>query len=181
MTAVTYSNSSGRKDPPTARRIRATRIGTRVLRSGLRTLVAPIVLIGTIGSGCAGRSATDTTASDTPSAWARPTPPGATSVVVYVTGRTGVDEPMVSAAVPASIAAAVDVGESTSGHRHADGHLGHLDRPPEAPGLAAPAGEPVLLSGLTAPLVEGQHFDLVIGLADGARLDLDVAVTGTPP
>jgi hypothetical protein len=99
---------------------------------------------------------------------------------VYFTRITGLDDSIVSAGVPGDIAAAAVVGNAAPGHTHGDGHIGHLDRAPQEPALAVPAGEPVLLDGLRAPLVEGQHFTLTITLASGAAFDVDVVVSANP-
>ena len=143
---------------------------------------APVVCIGliiTLGVGCGGSDGASTAAPSEPMAWARPTPVGANSGIVYVTRTSGLDDAIVSAKVADDIAATVSVGDTNPGHTHGDGHIGHLDRPPEVPGAATPTGEPVLLSGLKTPLAEGQHFPLKVSLASGTSIDVDVAVSAT--
>jgi periplasmic copper chaperone A len=136
-------------------------------------LLSTAVLIATVSAGCGASDATSSGAT----AWARPTPSGADSGVVYVTRSNGLDDAIVSATVTADIAETITVGNATSGHTHGDGHIGHLDRPPESPGAATPRGEPVLLKGLEGPLTEGQHFPLTITLASGTTVAVDVVVS----
>ncbi|MFM2069854.1 MAG: Copper chaperone PCu(A)C [Actinomycetota bacterium] len=122
-----------------------------------------------------------TSGSVKPSGWARPTPTGADSGVVYVTVGSDLNAVIVSAEVTDDIADTTAVGDAVSGQTHGDGHIGHLDRPPEGPGAATPTGEPVLLNGLQNPLTEGQRFPLTITLADGTTVAVDVVVSATQP
>jgi copper(I)-binding protein len=132
-------------------------------------------LITVLTAACGGGNATSDSVK--PNGWARPTPAGADSGVVYVTRSSDLDDVIVSAEVTNNIAETTTVGNATTGHTHGDGHIGHLDRPPEAPGAATPTGEPVLLYGLESPLTEGQHFPLTVTLASGTIIAVDVVVS----
>jgi copper(I)-binding protein len=136
-------------------------------------------LISVLAAACGTGNATS--GSVKPNGWARPTPAGAASGVVYVTRGSDLDDVIVSAEVTDDIAETTTVGHATSDHTQGDGHIGHLDRPPEAPGAATPTGEPVLLSGLENPLTEGQRFPLTITLASGTTVEVDVVVSAIQP
>jgi copper(I)-binding protein len=143
-------------------------------------LVICVSLIAVISAACGASDAEPKPSASEPTAWARPTPPGADSGVVYITRSSGLDDAIVSAEVSGDIAAGVVPGSATPGHNHSDGHIGHLDRPPETPGAATPTGDPVLLSGLKTPLAEGQHFPLRMKLSSGASVSVDVIVSANP-
>ena len=141
--------------------------------------VGSLALLVVVGVGCGGSASSSTVTPAATIAWARPTPPGADSAVVYVTRSAGLGDAIVSADIPDAVATAIEPGATTPGHTHTDGHIGHLDAPPTAKNVATPTGEPLVLSGLRAPLTEGQHFSLTLSLSSGTTYDVDVAVTAS--
>ena len=130
-------------------------------------------------------------------AWSRPTPANATNGVVYLTLTTDVDDVLVSATVPTSIAGSAEVHTSMlsaepgkphhGGGGGGDGGSGEpspVETFPLTPGAALvfePGGNHVMLIDLAAPLVDGQRFPLTLSFSSGRTLVADVLVAENPP
>lgn len=128
--------------------------------------------------------------------WARPTPAGAANGVVYLRITSPIDDTLLRAAVSASVADAATIHRSAGGDG-ASGHEGHggaggddMATMTEANAVELSAGEPVafepgglhvMLTDLVAPLVEGETFDLVLGLDHGGDVTVTVVVAVNPP
>lgn len=128
-------------------------------------------------------------------AWSRPTPSSATNGVVYMTISSDVDDVLVGALAPASIAASTELHTSMlSGSpgtpHHGAGSGGEsggsvaVEQFPVTPAAAVvfePGGNHVMLIDLAAPLVDGQRFPLTLTFASGRTLTADVLVADNPP
>ena len=153
----------------------------------------PVLLIVAL-SGCGG-AGVDALRVDR--AWARPTPAGATSGVVYLVVTSPVDDTLVSVAVEPDVAGSATVhrpttdggeGGAHSGHDH--GGVGDEVAMIEAGRIRLPAGEPVvfepgglhvMLDDLAEPLREGDEFAITLRFAAGGSLPVAVEVAlGAP-
>ena len=111
-------------------------------------------------------------------AWARATAPRAEVGAVYLTLTAPSADRLVSASTPAAAKAEVHEMSMENG----------VMRMRETPGLALPAGRPVVLGpggyhimlmGLKAPLKQGQTVPLHLTFAAAPPLDIEVPVGGT--
>ncbi len=128
-------------------------------------------------------------------AWSRPTPATADEAVAYLTVRTDVADELVGASVPDSVAAAVELHQTTGSsgggaHQHggaADGgtvtmaQVERFELDPAEPLTFEPGGNHVMLVGLTEPLEAGDSFELTLELASGRTLEVEVPVQVNPP
>jgi copper(I)-binding protein len=129
-------------------------------------------------------------------AWARPTPAGADEGVVYLTLTTDRTDALVGAAVDDTVAAEVQLHQTTGGgggtaHDHgaaASGDelvsMGAVEELPiavDAPLVFEPGASHVMLVGLVEPLVDGDRFDLELRMSSGRTVEVDVPVRVNPP
>jgi copper(I)-binding protein len=111
-------------------------------------------------------------------AWARATPPGATTGAVYLTieNRGGTADRLMSVASPAAGSAMLHTTLEESGvskMRESDGGI--------APGAVfqmKPGGTHVMLMGLTAPLKEGETISLTLSFEKAGAMAVDAKVAG---
>lgn len=110
-------------------------------------------------------------------AWARATPPRAEVGAVYMTLTAASPDRLVSVSTPAAAKAEV----------HEMGMENGVMRMRETPGLMLPAGEPVvlgpggyhvMLTGLKAPLKQGQTIPLHLTFATAPAVDVVATVQG---
>jgi copper(I)-binding protein len=153
-----------------------------------------LLLGGTLLVGCGGAAAQPERLEAT-GAWARPTPAGSTAGVVYLTVSTDREDAIVAAHVPASVAEAVELHETTGGggggaHQHGAvggsdtvsmGQVERFELEPGAPLAFAPGGNHVMLVGLVEPLERGDAFELTLDLESGRSITVDVPVQANPP
>jgi len=111
-------------------------------------------------------------------AWARATPPGATTGAVYVTieNRGGAADRLLSVKSPAAGAAMLHETIEESGvskMRETDGGI--------APGAALemkPGGAHIMLIGLTGPLKEGDTISVTLDFEKAGDMTVDAKVAG---
>lgn len=144
------------------------------------------------GGGGGGEPSSELAASG---AWSRPTPATADEAVAYLTVTTDEPDAIVGASVPASVADAVELHQTTgaeggSAHQHGassgDGTvtMGQVERfelDPDEPLAFEPGGNHVMLVGLVEPLETGDSFALTLELDSGRTLELAVPVQANPP
>jgi periplasmic copper chaperone A len=153
---------------------------TRLFRAAIAFTIATAI---TTGCGTSRAQAGTVIISD---AWATATVEGAKRAYVYFTVTSDSDDAIVSAAVPASVAAATFV-EGIAG---TSGHLGHLDTPggtththTTVPRIAlskgetiqlAPGVDRVVLTGLVTRLKVGDAFVVNLTFASGTTRNVPV-------
>jgi copper(I)-binding protein len=117
-------------------------------------------------------------------AWARSTAAAQTTGAVYFDVESSADDTLVSASVPASIAAAAEL------HEHVMNDDGSMVMRELDDGLVLEAGEPaafepgglhVMLVDLAAPLEVGQSFELTLDFANADPVVVPVTVYETEP
>lgn len=110
------------------------------------------------------------------SGWVRPTPSTATEAVVYIVRPEKSNDAITSATIPRSIGSHTHLltGPGSSG---GDGHLGHLDGVPTKSAVPLGPGEPIMISGLRAPLSVGQKFMIDIVFESGTHHEVPVTVS----
>jgi periplasmic copper chaperone A len=116
-------------------------------------------------------------------AWARSTPPGATTGAVYFTISSRGDDVIEGAAVSPGVAGEAQLHMTMTG---SDGtSMMHAVRSLEVPAGEAVSLEPngvhVMLVDLAAPLAAGDAFDLTVDLARAADVTVSVDVADDPP
>lgn len=129
-------------------------------------------------------------------AWARPTPPGATNGVIYLTVSSDVADALVGAEVPTSIAASTELhatmgGDSGGGHSHGgsggDGEMMSMGAVESFPIVAgesltfAPGGNHIMLIDVAEPLTRDTRFNVTLRFASGRSLEVPVVVADNPP
>lgn len=130
-------------------------------------------------------------------AWARPTPPGAANGVVYFEITSPTDDALISVSVPTEVAAEAAMHETmggggaspmpnmpdmtTAGGEMTMEPLDSVDLPGGTAVVFEPGGKHVMLTGLVAPLVEGDHFQTTFTTKDGHTLVVDVVISANPP
>jgi copper(I)-binding protein len=160
------------------------------LRAGLIAAASIAAL-----AGCGGSTSSSELAIS--GAWSRPTPATADEAVVYLAITSDVDDAVVGASVPATVADAVELHATTSGggggaHAHGGGASGDddlvsmgeveaFDLGPSTPLSFAPGGNHLMLVGLAEPLRTGQEFELEVELASGRSVATVVPVQVNPP
>lgn len=130
-------------------------------------------------------------------AWSRPTPGDATNGVVYFSVTSPVDDEILSVTVPPSIAgaammhetlldgiappAAPSTDDSASTGQMSMGPLESLPLTAGETVVFEAGGKHIMLTGLAAPLVEGQTFALTFELREAGTQSINVQVTPNPP
>ena len=170
--------------------------------------VAALVAVAALAVGVAacGSDATAVTFAAT-GAWSRPTPPGATDGVIYLTVSTDRADELVDVDVPATVAASAGLHATViggdGGHHHGGGDGGgdgdepgtgdgagdtvtmaDVDTFPLAAGgtvVFEPGGNHVMLEGLARPLSLGDRYTATLHFASGRTLDVEVIVADNPP
>lgn len=157
-----------------------------------KLLLALIVVLAACGSDTAAPTALSASG-----AWARSSTPGATNGVVYLTLASPTADAVVSASVPAEVAATAELHETMGGGggaampnmpNMASGN-GQMTMTPvqsvEVPagGSVAfePGGKHIMLTALAAPLKAGDHFTLTLTMKSRATLPVDVLVADNAP
>ncbi|GGP24280.1 copper chaperone PCu(A)C [Silvimonas amylolytica] len=112
-------------------------------------------------------------------AWARATPPGATTAAAYFTIKNN------GAAADSIVGARTSVADDASVHemKMANGMMQmravpKLDIAPKATVIFSPQGYHVMLTGLKAPLKEGSQFKLSLALQGGGSIEVSIDVLG---
>ena len=163
-----------------------------------RRLVAAgaLLLVPVALAGCAGGGGGEESTLGASGAWARPTPAAADEGVVYLTVSVDRSDAVVGASVPEGVAAGVQLHRTTGGgtgatHDHgavddgtetvAMGEVAELEVQPDEPLVFEPGGNHIMLVGLVAPLVAGDEVPLVLELASGRTVEVDVPVRVNPP
>jgi copper(I)-binding protein len=113
-------------------------------------------------------------------AWTRPAPAGA-DAAAYLTLRNATHDTVVVVGVGTDVAreAALHASMTTGAGPSAMMHMAPVARAAVAPGdslVLAPAGRHVMLRGLVRPLAAGGRARLVLRLASGDSLAVDVEV-----
>ena len=114
-------------------------------------------------------------------AWSRPAAAGMTGVAYFTVRNTG-PKPVSLTAVESPIAAAASIHQTTM--------TGGVSRmAPSGPVLVAPgqtaqfkpAGRHVMLEKLKSPLKTGDRVPAVLVFSNGARVEIELTVSPTPP
>lgn len=134
-------------------------------------------------------------------AWTRPTPGGTDRNAVYAEFTSSVDDELVSASVDPAVADTVELHETKMQSMTADTATA-MDMAPTtdmgadmasmtpSTAVALPAGDTVMfepggyhvmLVGLTAPLDEGDTFDMTFTFRDGGDVTAPIVVGDGPP
>ncbi len=177
----------------------STRPVTRVVGSvvGLVVGLAISVMSSSALSGCGSSDTADVTTLSVTSAWARTTPPGATTGVVYFDIVSPIDDELIGASVAADVAAGASLHETITGGDESAHDMGEMDMGGDgtsgmvdlsAVPLAAgarvrfePTGKHVMLDGLARELRAGETFTLTLVVGSGATTTVDVIVADDPP
>lgn len=116
-------------------------------------------------------------------AWARTTPAGATTGVVYFEITSPDDDTIVSASVPADIAASAELHESMmegeSGHQHGGDSSATTGGAPSGEMVMEPIDEVELAADTTVVFEPGGLHVMLIDLADALTLDEEFTLTLT--
>ena len=117
------------------------------------------------------------------SAWARPTPPGATTGAVYVTltnhGRTA--DNLVAATSPAAARVVFHSMSMTGGVMRMSPITTAIPVAPNGDIRFSPGGSHVMLTGLKGPLKAGAHVRVVFIFAKAGPVSVDVPVRDAAP
>ena len=110
--------------------------------------------------------------------WSRPTPPVASSGVVYfsITNRGSRQDRLVAASSPAAKSAEIHESRTVGGLMEMR-QLAVLDCPPHATVKIEPGGVHVMLVGLRGPLAPGTDFPLTLRFATAGELTVQVHVS----
>ena len=159
-------------------------------------LATAIVTTLVISAGCgAGKDAARFSADG---AWARATPPGASTAAAYLTLTVARDDRLVGATVPAAVASSVEIPATMTGDGGAGGHVHsasgddpsnetmHME-PRSAvrlragePAVFEPGGRHFMLVGLASQLTTGTTFPMTLHFARGPDRTIDVPVRDNP-
>lgn len=116
-------------------------------------------------------------------AWARPTPPGATTGAVYVvfSNRGAVGDALVSLSSPAAAQAQIHVMSMVGGVMH----MAPVGDPMPISSHGAlhftPGGFHIMLIGLKAPLKLGAHVPVTATFKTAGRVTIDAVVANAAP
>lgn len=146
-----------------------------------------------MAAGC-GSSDSPPTALAIDNAWARPTPPGATNGVIYLTITPDIDDTLIGASVSQDVAATATLHKATAvGDEHAHHGAeatGDVTSMPATESIELTSGETfefapgtnhIMLTDLVDPLTDGRQFTLKLKLASGRSPTIDVTVANNPP
>jgi hypothetical protein len=116
-------------------------------------------------------------------AWARPTPPGATTGAVYVvvTNRGRSADALVSASSPAAARVEFHVMSMAGGVMSMRPMALPATLAPGATLTFAPGGAHIMLTGLKAPLAAGAHVPLTLTFRTGGAVRVDALVGYSQP
>jgi copper(I)-binding protein len=140
-------------------------------------------------SGCGGGQ----TAFGASSAWARPTPAGATNGVIYLELSSDVRDALVAVDVPTDIAERAELHPSDAaggvGHQHGAVGSGTVTMEQVAEVVIEagatvefrPGGNHIMLVDLAGPLERGDAFTATLQFSSGRTLDVPVTVSDNPP
>jgi copper(I)-binding protein len=157
----------------------------------MRIKFAAVIVGLLLMSACGPPSAADELAAQ--GAWARPTPAGATNGVVYLSVTSDVDDEIIGAVVPPTIALRAELHETMTdagaGGHHGGGDgatmsMGEVERVSIGAGSTVefePGGNHVMLVGIAEPLERGETFTLQLMMSSGRTIETDVAVADNPP
>ncbi|MGD9750409.1 MAG: copper chaperone PCu(A)C [Acidimicrobiia bacterium] len=172
------------------RRVRAGAVAVGALLAG----VAGVAACGG-DDGAAGPAVSALTVTG---AWSRPTPPGATSAVLYLEVVSPADDELLGVSVPAEVAASTSLHRTTvegataemgamPGMDHGDAAVMTMTEvtavplPARRPVVFEPGGLHVMLHGLAAPLVAGAGYDATLRFAGHGPLVVRVVVADRAP
>ncbi len=132
-------------------------------------------------------------------AWARTTPPGASSGVAYLRVISPVDDELTGVSVPPTVAGAAAMHETMSATDTGGGAMAGMDHSDSNDGamvmvpldmvalpagrwvLFEPGGRHVMLTDLVAPLGAGEHVILTLRFAHHEPIAVDVEVADNAP
>ena len=142
------------------------------------------ILLGALAAlalGAAGHAASPAISST--GAWARPTPPGATTGAVYLTltnhGRTA--DRLVSATSPAAARVVFHSMSMVGGVMRMTPITAAIPVAPNGAVQFSPGGSHVMLTGLKGPLKAGAHVRMVFTFAKAGPVSVDVPVRDAAP
>lgn len=109
-------------------------------------------------------------------AWARPTPPHATTGVIYLTLTSAADDRLVGASTPVAREASIHRTTQSGGVMQMRPVTGGLVLSAGKPVALSPGGYHIMLMGLKAPLHAGQSIPLHLTFATATPVDVTVTV-----
>ncbi len=116
-------------------------------------------------------------------AWARPTPPGATTGAVYavVTNRARTADVLVSASSPAAARVEFHVMSMNGSVMTMRPMALPASLAPGASLTFAPGGAHIMLTGLKAPLVAGRRVPVTLNFRLAGAVKIDAVIAQAPP
>jgi copper(I)-binding protein len=146
-----------------------------ILLGALAALTLAALTLGAVGQA----AAPAITASE---AWARPTPPGAPTGVVYLTlHNRGPGDSLVSASSPAAAKADFHTMSMVGGVMHMAPVTFAIPIAQNGAIHFNPGGMHIMLTGLKGPLKAGSHVRMVFAFAKAGAVSVDVPVRDTAP
>jgi periplasmic copper chaperone A len=147
----------------------------------MRSLIFGVGLTAASLTAAAAPAAAPTIA--TSAAWARPTPPGATTGAVYVTltNRGRVADALVSATSPAAAKVEFHSMSMAGGIMRMAPIAGPQAIGPGASLKFGPGGSHIMLIGLKGPLKAGAHVRLTLTFAKAGAVTVDAPVRADAP
>ena len=111
-------------------------------------------------------------------AWARATPPGARTAVVYMTlvNQGAADDRLLAVTTPAAGKAELHSGSTAGGIMRMRPVEGGLAVMPGKPTELKPGGDHIMLVGLKAPLVAGQTVTLTLTFEKAGKVDATATI-----
>jgi copper(I)-binding protein len=115
-------------------------------------------------------------------AWARATPPHASTAVVYMTLTSPKPDKLIAASTPVAATAQLHLMEMDGNVMKMRSVPGGLDLPAGKPVTLGPSGYHIMLEGLKQPLKQGQTVTLRLTFQTAAPVDVvaDVQPIGAP-
>jgi copper(I)-binding protein len=109
-------------------------------------------------------------------AWARATPPGATTGIIYLTLTSPAADRLTGVATPVAASARLHVSVMSGGVMQMRPLPEGLALPAGRTVTLAPMGTHIMLDGLKAPLTQGESFPLHLTFAHAAPVDVTATV-----
>ncbi|HWM20045.1 MAG TPA: copper chaperone PCu(A)C [Ilumatobacteraceae bacterium] len=147
--------------------------------------LAAVVAVGALG-GCGDDESPsgddDAAAVEVSEAWARSSPAGVTDGAAYLTIESAADDQLIGAAVPADVAAAVELHETEeSGGAMTMQQVSAVELPAGDAVVFDPGDLHIMLIDLAGPLESGSSFELTLTFAEAAPQTVTVDVRDEAP
>jgi copper(I)-binding protein len=171
-----------------------------MMRRPILVVLVAVLAAMTIGGCGGGDGATVGDALVVSGAWARTTPPGAVDGVAYLTIESPVDDRLLGASVPGSVAGSASIHESMLLDDGSEGHGGGahhgggetsgggddsfettVELPAGDPVAFEPGGRHVMLVGLVEPLRAGATVPITLTLEVAGEVTVEAEVSANAP